>query len=409
MSNVQTDAKLAKVEEFIYNDLVQDSLTELLNSVKNTNVFEIVGISHYETKHSNTLSWLFNNSNEVLSKYFFESFLKETINITKNNSRHGYAFENENLITKLQKYIYLPEQDRDIEILREKNDIDLLIIDKSNKFVFAIENKINHIESNGQLKKYRKYVDRTYKSYSNYFIFLTKDESWPSNDFKGGEENNKQYLLSSYSAVSNSIAKILNRKEADSNLTSEEKFILEHYLDMLVRKNIVPNEKLSDLCEKIWKNHSEALQILIDHQPSGLQLFKENLFSKIENCNTLKLEKFTDYNGTQSDRRLDTLNWKEFHLNRSHKKYNDKPLIYFGIYNIKSDMKVWVIRSDKSYCPELWKSIGGDKNKTRYYPYSVPKANREKIITNVNEDVIEKETNNILECINKINDKLKAL
>lgn len=405
MSEIVTNSDLQKVESFIFNDAVQDSFLEILGSVKNINIFEIVGISHYETKHSNTLSWLFKNHNEELSKYIFESFLKETIKITESHIEHGYTFSNIKSLEKLQRYIYLPDTNREIKVYREKNDIDLLIVDERNNFTFSIENKINHTESNNQLKKYRKYIEKTYKSYTNYFIFLTKDESRPSESSDEGEINREKYLLSSYASIADPITNMLGKNKSDSSLTNEELFILEHYLDMLIRKNIVPNEKLSYLCEKIWKNHSEALSLLIDHKPSGLQIFKSKLFEEIENNINLEADAFYNYSNTLSDRRLNTVNWNKYHLKNTSGKYKEEPLIYFGIYIVKSTMRIWIIRKDTNSSPEIWKALGGRKNSKRYDPYTVSNEDREKILIHINDEIIEKEVKEIVKKLIKIDEK----
>ena len=70
---------------------------------------------------------------------------------------------------------------KDIIIYREKDNIDLLIVDEANKVLFVIENKVFASErtfgdDGGQLQKYEDIVNHKYsKEYRKYFIFLTID------------------------------------------------------------------------------------------------------------------------------------------------------------------------------------------------------------------------------------------
>jgi hypothetical protein len=61
----------------------------------------------------------------------------------------------------------------DVEILREWRNIDILIIDHTNKFIFLIENKIYGRETRGQLVKYRELVELEFPGFSIVPIFLT--------------------------------------------------------------------------------------------------------------------------------------------------------------------------------------------------------------------------------------------
>ena len=52
----------------------------------------------------------------------------------------------------------------DIELRREYKNIDLLLIDETNKFIFLIENKVDSFQHDNQLEKYRQIVDTEYSS-----------------------------------------------------------------------------------------------------------------------------------------------------------------------------------------------------------------------------------------------------
>ncbi|MGJ0357969.1 PD-(D/E)XK nuclease family protein [Aliarcobacter cryaerophilus] len=99
-------------------------------------------------------------------------------------------------------------------IYREKNFIDILIVDESNKVVIAIENKVYANERSdgkdgGQLKNYCKIVDENYKNFKNkIFIYLTIDKSSPES-----EENQKIWLNATHEMIGETVEDILEKQK----------------------------------------------------------------------------------------------------------------------------------------------------------------------------------------------------
>ena len=142
-----------ELENFIFDDNVQDILDKIKNSVMNFNILEITGMGSQEIKHSNILAWMFSNSEHNLEYKILEDFLKKIVEFN----------EVSEATTFLKHYIYLSEKSKNITIYREKDNIDLLIVDNANKVVIAIENKVYANERSdgkygGQLKNYCKIV-----------------------------------------------------------------------------------------------------------------------------------------------------------------------------------------------------------------------------------------------------------
>ena len=54
--------ELKIIENFIFDDSVQDTLEKINSSVMNFNILEITGMGSQETKHSNILGWMFSDS-----------------------------------------------------------------------------------------------------------------------------------------------------------------------------------------------------------------------------------------------------------------------------------------------------------------------------------------------------------
>jgi len=261
--------KIEKIESFIFNDNVQKILMDITNNVMDFNILEITGMGTQEIKHSNLLSWLFDNNEHNLEYEILDEFLKKVLE------------ENEST-TQLYHYLYLSDKKRDIKIYREKNDIDLLIVDNSNKILIAIENKLYAKESEYQLNKYERYIDKHYSDFNKYFIFLTINSEKASKNI---------WMTASHKMIIDILENILEIKE----VSEKTKIIFESYIDLMKRNGIVPDEKIKELCEKIWnkKEYSEALDILIDYRVSPLKSAYEKIRSKfdfLDESNYLRLE-----------------------------------------------------------------------------------------------------------------------
>lgn len=247
------------VEEFIFDDEVQNLLEQISNNVMDFNILEITGMGAQEIKHSNLLSWSFGDNEHRLEYKIFEEFLKKVIEYN----------EEVEYIEDLKHYVYLPSKDRDLTIYREKNNIDLLLIDESNKIVVAIENKVYAAERSegddgGQLKKYFEYVDSNYnKDYKKFFIYLTIDNSYPS------EDNKDIWLLASHQMIGEAIEQLLNSKD----VSDRTELILSSYIDLLKRRNIMADKNIEELCEKIWSKNAKALDILFRYRKTDLDKF----------------------------------------------------------------------------------------------------------------------------------------
>jgi hypothetical protein len=340
--------KLKLIENFIFNDEVQDILSKINDNMMNFNILEITGMGDYEIRHSNILSWLFGANEHNLKYEILDSFLKKVL-------------EQNNLDTdkknKLKSYLYLQNQKRNIIIYREKDNIDLLIVDEINQIVFVIENKVYADErvdgdDGGQLKKYEKNINKNYKYYDKYYIFLTIDLQKPSQ---------KSWLVANYQMIADIIENILNIKE----LTQKTKIVLESYVDLLKRRGIVADKNLEELCKQIWANkeYREAIEILNKYQPGVEELLKklrENFDKK----------DIYDFRNTKTDFAIFTTNWKKVYPNYTKFEEDETIGIYFGFYIVKSSVQFWVRLRDnadeksKKYFNKIKKELDRTRNQT---------------------------------------------
>jgi hypothetical protein len=310
--------KLESVQGFIFDDEVQNILSKINDNVMDFNILEITGMGNQEIKHSNILGWLFDDTEHNLEYQILDNFLKKVI---KKNSNHQ--------LKSLQEYLYLSSNKRNITIYREKDNIDLLIVDESNKIVITIENKVYADERTeltncdgeelGQLDCYEKRINEKYKDYNKYFIFLTINLEKPT------KEN---WLKANHRMVTNVIENVLKIKE----VTSKTKIVLESYVDLLKRNGIVEDKELKNLCEKIWHNkkYANALDILMDYRVSQIKIIYDKLKEKInfyDNSTCIELEGI---------KKLYTLIGK---------KWEDSEEVIFEIvceYNKGKDENIWL-------------------------------------------------------------------
>jgi hypothetical protein len=240
--------EIDSLKEFIFNDEVQKVFEDINNNVLDFNILEITGMGNQEIKHSNILGWLFSDAEHNLEYKILESFLKKIIAL--------------NEVDNLQDYLYLSRHRKDIIIYREKDNIDLLIVDEANKVLFAIENKVFASErifgeDGGQLQKYENIINHKYsKEYQKYFIYLTIDLSEPSRE---------NWLKATHEMIVESLNEISKNKD----ISIKTKIIFESYIDTLKRNGIVEDKKLKELCLQIWGNptYRKALKILNEHNP----------------------------------------------------------------------------------------------------------------------------------------------
>ncbi len=117
------------------------------------NALEAAGMTNQEIKHSRTLASLLTPSIKGTSvpEKNLKKFISEFLGLDIGNSK-------------------------DIEVYCEKYHIDILILNKKEKWLCAIENKVYAGQHGDQLKRYKNTIDRKYKDYRKSFLYLTLDE-----------------------------------------------------------------------------------------------------------------------------------------------------------------------------------------------------------------------------------------
>ena len=227
-------------EEALQNFLLDiDCLDELLPWTKRFNLFDILKISRTEIRHSNMLGWLLNpNENHGLGDALLKSILQDVVRA--DSSRYDVF---ETLLMDLYSF----------SVYREWKNIDLLLISSTERCAIAIENKIGSHEHDNQLARYRKTLESDYPQYRKIYLYLTPDGEEPSD-----AEN---WSTLTYENVMEFLSELRNSIE----MTPDVALVIDNYLDVL-RRDIVEDQKLVEVCNKIYAKHKKALDLIFEHK-----------------------------------------------------------------------------------------------------------------------------------------------
>ena len=336
--------ELKTVENFIYNSDVHKTLSEINSRVMDYNILEIVGMGTQEIKHSNILGWMFGDNEHSQGYKILLDFLALVI---EENDNSDLIKE----IKTLKEYIFLSKKEKNLQIFREKDNIDLLIVDDMNKVVIAIENKVYanervNGEDGGQLCKYENIIDTKYSAeYKKYFVYLTIDLEEPSNG---------NWLKADYEMIVKSIKSILDSK----SVTEKTNIVLSSYIDLLKRRGIVEEKNIKELCEKIWMNkeHREALNIIINYKPSNYERISDLIVKKLKAIGVIKWELYAkNYNNIFF--KTDCI---------SDKLYDNNEIFYNFIFNNNGvSLKIYIEKEEEKF-DNLYKDLFPSNTK-RYH------------------------------------------
>jgi hypothetical protein len=229
-------------EDALKNFLLDiDCLNPLSEWTSKFNIFDILKITRAEIRHSNVLAWLLSpNENHGLGDRIIRGFIQYLVS--------------ENHVS-IDVFKTLLMDCSDFEILREWHNIDLLAVSKENKFLICIENKIDSGEHDNQLKRYEKTLEYNleYKDYNKNFVYLTPE---------GSESSLPELWISmSYQEV----IKIIEKAMKDTKVLPESEMLINNYIES-VRRNIVGDEKLRQICNEIYAKHKKALDLIFEYK-----------------------------------------------------------------------------------------------------------------------------------------------
>ena len=200
-------------------------LEPVIEYVNRLNIFEILGMTHAEVRHSNMLAWLIDpRKNHGLG----DAVLRGILERVADNLPAGFST---------------------FQIERERKHMDIFAVSDAEKYALCIENKIGTGEHDNQLARYRKDIEETYPTYQKQYIYLSP---------KGKESSDPQ----NWAALSyGDVLAIVESAKAGKTLNPEQELIISNYAD-LIRRRIIGDDKIRQVCEEIYRKHTTALETL---------------------------------------------------------------------------------------------------------------------------------------------------
>ena len=218
-------------------------LDELLPWTGKFNMFDVLKISRTEIRHSNMLGWLLNpNENHGMGDVFLKGILQRLV---ENDSDGRYNVFN---VLLMDFYTF--------SVMREWKNIDILLTSTEEKTVIAIENKVGSHEHSNQLNRYRNVLEKEYPDYNRMLVFLTPDGEEPSD-----VEN---WDVLTYSDV----IEVLESATLQIKILPDVDLMIKNYIDV-VRRDIVEDQQLIDICNKIYNKHKKALDLIFENRIDG--------------------------------------------------------------------------------------------------------------------------------------------
>ena len=261
----EDEAKRKALEEFVVDNKDLERLELLLAPF---NLFEALETVRVEIRHSAFLAFLLDpKQNHGLGDVFLRQLLKKAVTgVSPKQSAIGPIDLDVWDLTETQVY-------------RERHNIDILLVNETEKFLVVIENKIWSGEQPGQLERYRKTVEQYYPDYALVCLFLTPEGDEPT------EED--AYIPVDYTVVCETLEGLLG--DRGSSLGDDVLTAISHYTQML-RRYIVKDSEIADLARRIYTRHRKALDIIYEYKPDKQLELSLELKKLVEGNQSLHVE-----------------------------------------------------------------------------------------------------------------------
>ena len=221
------------------DDLISDieSLEQELEALRSDgdalNVFEVLGITNTEIRHSNMIAWLMRpNGSHGLGDYVLTALIEHAGGIA-------------------------PENMDDFRIMRESDNIDILAASAKNHLTLAIENKVWSGEHDDQLARYRETVERRYPDHEHLYLFLSPLGTPPE-----GEDDREVWVPIDYRVLLG----IVEGAMGGCEISDKARMLIGDYVDS-VRRHIVGDESLQERCVEIYLKHKRAIDLIMKNLP----------------------------------------------------------------------------------------------------------------------------------------------
>ena len=221
--------------------------------LKEFNAFEAMGVVRQEERHSDFLAFLLNPKE---SHGFGDAVARRLLKM-----RVKQASVEPSLTTLELELSDLS----DGLVLREWQDIDILLLFRNAKLAVIIENKIDTLEHSDQLRRYYDVVKRHYEDYAIIGFYLTPSGATPSHDF---------FSPLTYGSIAEIVDEEISRHR--ETIASDVLALTKHYTKTL-RRHLVEDSELKIICQRLYERHQRALDLIFEYRPDYLGSIAEQL------------------------------------------------------------------------------------------------------------------------------------
>ncbi|MGV1834677.1 PD-(D/E)XK nuclease family protein [Rhizobium rhizogenes] len=226
--------ELSKISNFA----ASAEFSSILNRFNRFCPFEAMGVTKAEIRHANFLAYLLKPAKpHGLGDEALVAFLSSIWPVDPEAVRR------------------IVRRNSRIEVQREWKRIDLLILLPDTKHVVAVEMKLEAFQGDDQLSRYRRSVESqwpTSEGWNHDLVFLTVR----------GEEPRDDWLGLTFRNVVAAIEPLVDlHPDADAAQSMRE------YIAMMRRHHLI-DKAAKELAEKLWAEHGDALDLLMEHRPN---------------------------------------------------------------------------------------------------------------------------------------------
>lgn len=222
------------------------------------NPFVAMGWTRQEARHSTFLRWILDPAeSHGLGTYPLRVFLKYVVSrgVEAPDAPTLFDIDGWNLTRTTA--------------ITEWEQIDVFLQNDEDGFIVVVENKIDSTEHSDQLTRYADLVEKRFQVHRKCFVYLTPDGDQPSDE---------RYVAGSYRDVAELLDLVCNRR--GSQTSDHIVGFIRAYSEM-VRRHIVEDSEVQELCRRIYANHRKALDMIYEHRPDRQQQLSDAVESLV--------------------------------------------------------------------------------------------------------------------------------
>ncbi len=259
----QAELDMKALESFLVGNRDLERLEALLDRF---NILEALGVVRQELRHSDFLRFLLDPRNpHGLGDSFVKRLLQRALMV---------AGDVPVPVTPIELELW--DLGR-VEVRREWQHIDILLLDEDHKLAVIVENKIWSGEHSDQLQRYYRIVEEHHPGWRIVAVYLTPNGDAPSHE---------SYLPMDYGLV----CEVMDGLAEDraSVVNPDVKTLMTHYTDML-RRNIVGvgDSEVARLSSRIYRRHRHAIELIYRHRFARQEAIRDVLIGLIESNSSL--------------------------------------------------------------------------------------------------------------------------